>query len=153
MNPSAYNASNQYQQGRGSGAAAEVVAGGASSMGGRSNSDSVPPVVPAENRYMGLGSKNSSSTADEFDSFRRNKSQAFSSREPQQPFICYKCNRVSCLSACIEAGLLTRVYSDWSFSQRVYKFINMYRHHHPCNQSKLLLKKSRACLFEYPQLA
>lgn len=77
-----YGLPNQYQHGRGGGG------------GGRSNFDNMPPVVPAENRYMGLGSK-SSSTLDEFDSFRKNKSQAFSKREPHQPFTCYRCNKVN----------------------------------------------------------
>lgn len=43
-----------------------------------------------ENRYLGLGN-----ASDEFDSFRRNKSQAYSKREPHQPMTCYKCNKVS----------------------------------------------------------
>jgi hypothetical protein len=47
------------------------------------------PPVPAENRYMGLGSR-----SDEFDSFRKSRSQAYSKREPYQAFICYKCNKV-----------------------------------------------------------
>jgi hypothetical protein len=49
------------------------------------------PGIAPENRYMGLGSK---STLDEFDSFRRNKSQAFNRREPHQPMTCYRCNKV-----------------------------------------------------------
>jgi hypothetical protein len=44
----------------------------------------------AETRYLGLGN-----TMDEYDSFRRNKSQAFNRREPPQPITCFKCNRVS----------------------------------------------------------
>ncbi|KAL9537423.1 hypothetical protein MBANPS3_011789 [Mucor bainieri] len=89
MNPTAYNAPHQYpQSNRGAG----VAISGPSSMSGRPNVDSVPPVVPAENRYMGLGNKSAPLTADEFDSFRKNKSQAFSNREPPQPFTCYKCN-------------------------------------------------------------
>lgn len=43
-----------------------------------------------ENRYLGLGN----AASDEFDSFRRNKSQAYNRREPHQPMTCYKCNKV-----------------------------------------------------------
>lgn len=44
---------------------------------------------PPENKYLGLGN-----ASDEFDSFRRNKSQAYNRREPHQPMTCYKCNKV-----------------------------------------------------------
>jgi hypothetical protein len=47
--------------------------------------------APPENRYLGLGN----AVNDEFDSFRRNKSQAYNRREPHQPMTCYKCNKVN----------------------------------------------------------
>ena len=87
-----------------------------------SRSDFATHVAP-ENRYLGLGN----SATNEFDSFRMNKSQAYSKREPHQPLTCYKCNKVSFdhFTTLRNQKLNLFYFAGWAFSKRMSEFISL----------------------------